>query len=283
MSDSARPTLSPEMSCEEVAELAGVYVLGALAPADYKAVAAHLATCQRLHEDVRELGGVVPALASLVEPIDAPARLKRRVLDAVQREAALSAPSSVATSKKLPGRFITLGAEPARPVRAPVSAAWRPPAWASWGAAVAAVLVLAVVGVWALGVQQRAQSAEERAAVLAEAIAAFSAPGSSVAMLRDSGNPDASGFAAFSADGRAYLVMVGMPAAPAGQTYQAWYIANDRPTSAGLLTVDADGYAVLMDLQPMPGTEVVALTMEPAGGSVQPTSAPFAVGELRPG
>ena len=146
----------------------------------------------------------------------------------------------------------------------------------------AAVLVLAVVGVWALGVQQRAATAEQRATVLSDAIAAMSAPGSSVAILRDSANPGAAGFAALSADGAAYLVMVGLPEAPAGRTYQAWYIANDQPTSAGLLTVDADGYAVLVDSQPMRGTQVVAITTEPAGGSAQPTSPPFAVGELRP-
>jgi len=146
----------------------------------------------------------------------------------------------------------------------------------------AAVLVLAVVGVWALGVQQRAASAEQRAAVLADAIAAMSAPGSLIAILRDSANQEAAGFAALSADGTAYLVMVGLPEAPSGQTYQAWYMADDQPTSAGLLTVDADGYAVLVDSQPMSGTQVVALTREPAGGSELPTSAPFALGELRP-
>lgn len=281
MSDLLRLT-ELEMSCVEVAELAGLYVLDALEPAEQSAVAAHLVTCQEAHEEFRELGSVVPALASLAQPIDAPVALKTRVLDAVAREATLGASAPVTSSQKLPGRFSSSLAEPARQVRVPAPAAWRPPAWASWGAAMAAVLVLAVVGVWALGVQQRAATAEQRATVLADAIAAMSAPGSSVAILRDSANPGAAGFAALSADGTAYLVMVGLPAAPAGQTYQAWYIANDQPTSAGLLTVDADGYAVLVDSQPMPGTQVVALTTEPAGGSAQPTSAPFAVGELRP-
>jgi len=270
-----------EMSCDEVAELAGLYVLDALERPEHASVAAHLASCHDAHEEVRELGSVVPALASLVQPIDAPATLKARVLDAVEREAALAPPMSVATSTKVPGFRAGL-TEPARPVQAPAPAAWRPPAWASWGAAMAAVLVLAVVGVWALGVQQRAASAEQRAAVLADAIAAMSAPGSLIAILRDSANQEAAGFAALSADGTAYLVMVGLPEAPSGQTYQAWYMADDQPTSAGLLTVDADGYAVLVDSQPMSGTQVVALTREPAGGSELPTSAPFALGELRP-
>lgn len=290
MSNSGRPTVMREMSCDEVVELAGLYVLDALEPADHEAVSLHLASCHQTHEEVRELGSVVPALASLAQPIDAPAGLKSRVLDAVRREAALAALSGAAPSKELPGRYTTLSAEarPTRPVRTPMTVAWRPPAWASWSAAIAAVLVLAVTGVWALGLQQqadiahqRANTAEQRAAVLGEAIAAFSAPDSSVAILRDSANPNASGFAAISAEGRAYLVMVGLPAAPAGQAYQAWYMVGDQPASAGLLTVGADGYAVL-DGQPVPGTQAVALTREPEGGSVQPTSEPFVVGELRP-
>jgi len=281
MNDAVRPIDTVQISCEEVAELAGLYVLDALEPAERAAVAAHLGTCREAHEEVRELGSVVPALASMAPPIDAPGALRARVLDAVAREATLSAPTPVAASRKLPGRFSTGLTEPARPLRVPAPAAWRPPAWASWGAAMVAVLVLAVVGVWGLGIQQRADTAEQRAEVLAQAIVAFAEPGSSVAILRDSANPDASGFAAVSADGRAYLVMVGLPEAPAGQTYQAWYMANDQPVSAGLLTVDADGYAVLAG-QPVPGTQAVVLTREPTGGSEQPTSEPFVVGELRP-
>jgi len=76
------------------------------------------------------------------------------------------------------------------------------------------------------------------------------------------------------------VVMSGMPAAPAGQTYQAWYLVDGQPASAGLMTVGSDGYAVLADITLVPGTSVVALTLEPAGGSDQPTSAPIVVGNV---
>jgi hypothetical protein len=290
MSDTAS-VRGHEMSCADVAEFAGLFVLDALEPGERDAVRAHLATCPELHEEMREVGGVVPALASLAQPVDAPAELKSRVLAAVAREAAeaRAAPTTEVDGRialpapgKLPGRYSS-GGRPLPPrAEAPARAAWQLPAWASWGTALAAVMVVAVVGVWGLGVQSRADSIEQRAAVLSDAIAAFSAPDSSVAILRDSANPSASGFAAVSADGRAYLVMVGLPSAPAGQTYQAWYIADGAPSSAGLLTVDADGYAVLVDDDPLSGTQVVALTREPLGGSIQPTSDPFVVGELRP-
>jgi anti-sigma-K factor RskA len=116
---------------------------------------------------------------------------------------------------------------------------------------------------------------------LSQAIAALSEPGSTVAVLQGSGSAaGARGFAAFPADGGAHVVLVDLPQAPAGQTYQAWYIADGAPTSAGLMAVGSDGYAVLADDEPLPGTEIFAVTLEPAGGSPQPTSDPIIVGEL---
>jgi anti-sigma-K factor RskA len=155
--------------------------------------------------------------------------------------------------------------------------------WASWGAAIAAVLVLAVVGVWALGVQSRADEATRRDAIVSAAITAISQPGSSIAVLRPSGTGTTSGtgFAAVSADGTAYVVMVGVPEAPSGRIYQAWFIRDNQPSSAGLMTVDRDGYAVLTNASPPAGAQVIALTVEPAGGSALPTSDPFALGEVR--
>lgn len=143
------------------------------------------------------------------------------------------------------------------------------------------MLIIAVVGVWALGVQSRASSAEERAAILTEAIRTFASPESSIAILRESAAGGSSGFAALAADGTAYLVMVNLAPVPADQTYQAWYIVGEQPISAGLLTVDENGLAVFVDADAASGTQVVALTREPKGGSDQPTTAPFVSGELR--
>ncbi|MEO6350011.1 MAG: anti-sigma factor [Candidatus Limnocylindrales bacterium] len=269
-----------EMSCDEVLGLSGLYVLDALERDERAAVADHLATCDRSHGEVRELGGVVPALANLAEPIEAPAELKARVLDAVQRAAG----NSVAATSKVQEFAVKPWAMdvPKPAVPSPAARRWAPPAWASWAAALAAVVILAVVGVWGLGAQSAADHANDRAQVLGEAIAAFSSEGSSTAVLRGSGqHAGSSGFAAFTPDGTGYLVMVGLDPAPAGQTYQAWYIDDGGPHSAGLMTVDADGYAVMVDDQPMMGATMVALTVEPVGGSALPTTDPFAAGEVQ--
>lgn len=274
----------PELNCDDVVELAGLYVLDALEPREREAVQAHLSTCSQAHAEIRDLGGVVPALASMAAPVDAPAELKARVLAAIASEP--RAASAARATQPSADQGVAVSRRPVfadRPLVGVERAAWRPPVWASWGAAVAAVLILAVIGVWALGVQSRADEAARRDVVVAEAIAAFSQPGSSVALLRPSGSGTTAGtgFAAVTADGRAYVVMIGLPEAPTGQTYQAWFIRDDQPTSAGLLTVDRDGYAVLTNSSPLAGVQVVALTLERAGGSAQPTSAPFALGEVR--
>jgi anti-sigma-K factor RskA len=264
------------MTHDEVLELSGLYVLDALEPSERAAVDAHLATCGDAHDEIAEMGGVVPALALLAEPVDAPPELKSRVLAAVASEAARTRP---VTAKPT----VEVAPWPMN-VTAPSPAARRSglPAWASWASALAAVLILAVVGVWGLGAQSAANRANERAETLSQAIAAFSQDGSSTAVLRGRGqHAGSSGFAAFTPDGKGYLVMVGLDPAPAGHTYQAWYIDAAGPHSAGLMTADADGYAVMVDEQPMTGATVVALTVEPTGGSDLPTTDPFAAGEVQ--
>jgi anti-sigma-K factor RskA len=252
------------LTCAEVTELAGLYVLDALEVAQRERVDAHLASCPEAHAEIAELGGTVPVLAAVAEPIAAPAALKARVL-ADYRTAQEPAPA--------PAVWQAPVVEPSRWYRRPSLA---------WTAAAAAVLVLAVAGGWAYTAQSRADAEAQRAESLAQAVTIMAQPNSSVAVLRGHDSAaGASGFAAFAADGAGYLVVVDLPAAPVGQAYQAWYIDDGRPASAGLLTVDADGFALLA-LPSVAGTDVMALTIEPSAGSAQPTSDPLVYGDVRP-
>ncbi len=69
----------------------------------------------------------------------------------------------------------------------------------------------------------------------------------------------------------------GLEALPAGRTYQLWMIEGDEITSAGLLE---DPAAAVMHPGAIPEDVVVGLTIEPAGGSDQPTMEPIGQGEL---
>lgn len=264
------------LTCEEASDLAPLFVLDALDPDERKAVADHLAGCRRAHDEFAELGAAVPALAAAVEPLEPPRALKGRVMAAYRAE---MVPARAHVPATQPWADQTLSRRDTRPAARPWFSLL--PAWPGWAAAAAALAIVAVVGAWGLSARADADRARLRAAELSTAIAAMSQPGSSIAVLQGSGAAaGASGFAAFPETGGGYVVVVDLPAAPAGQTYQAWYIADGTPASAGLLTVGGDRYAILANAQPVPGTTVVALTLEPAGGSSAPTSDPIVVGEV---
>ncbi len=75
------------------------------------------------------------------------------------------------------------------------------------------------------------------------------------------------------ADGQATLV-ANASAAPSGKTYQAWVIPpGGKPISAGVFA--GGRTSVDLETKAHPG-DTVAVTVEPAGGSQQPTTQPIA-------
>lgn len=281
MSDETR-RLPGGFSCAEVTELAGLYVLDALEPAEAERITAHLAECPEPHPEMAELGAVVPALALSVDEVDAPEELKSRVLESYGRYAMTAAATSDAAVEAANARG---SGSPVAPWQIQDEPAARRgsalPQWLGWAAAGAAVLVLAVISVWALGVQQRANLETQRAETMAAALQVLAQPDSSFALLQGQGSAaGVSGFAAFSAEGEGYMVMTNVPEAPEGMTYQAWYVVGGQPASAGVMEADADGFVVAEGLQPVEGADLMAVTLEPAGGSAEPTSDPIIVGEM---
>lgn len=282
------------LTCEEITELAGLHVLHALDAEESAAVRAHLDGCAAAHAEFMDLGGVVPAIARLFEPVDAPPELKSRVMAAV---AAAEAPASTVSATAVPPTVsASVAPGPAAPAPSRTQAemdarVWEPPAGErpqprrvnglGWAMTAAAVMVIAVLGAWNVVLQSRAGEVEQRAQLIAQAIAASTDPEAEVAVLRGTGSAQgASGFAAFPAEGEGYIVLVDLPPAPAGQTYQAWYLVDGQATSAGLMAVGADGYALMSDVAARDGSQQIALTIEPAGGVDTPSGAPVVAGEL---
>lgn len=272
----------------QVDELVGLYVLDALEADEMEAVREHLATCGEPHAAIAELGGVVPALFETIEPIDAPADLRGRVLAAVtdvEQLPAIQATSAPVVMRAEPGVSRPTSARAGEP-DAPIAIAAvreRRAGRSPWQTALAAaaVLLIAVLGGWNLLLQDRAGTAENRVAILRDAIAASTDPTSQVALLRGSGSAaGASGLAVFPSGRPGTIVVEGLPPAAGGRTYQAWFLANGTPVSAGLMAVGSDGLAVLSGLSPVSGTDTIALTDEVAGGVPQPTGTPIVVGHV---
>lgn len=84
----------------------------------------------------------------------------------------------------------------------------------------------------------------------------------------------ASGSVVRSSNGMATLVVSGLPAAPAGKTYEAWVIAGGTARPAGLFT--ARGRTATLSLtRDVPKGAIVGVTLERAGGAARPSGTPL--------
>ncbi len=133
------------------------------------------------------------------------------------------------------------------------------PRWANPVAAAAVVAACAAIalGVWNVSLHQQLSTAHT------EAIRSVPVSGHSGSVIVSSGGSGA-------------IVLSALPAAPAGKTYEAWVIRGEVAAPAGTFRGGAPTTYVKLSRR-VPSGAKVAVTIEPAGGSAQPTSAPFVV------
>lgn len=288
-------TDTPSLSCAAVRDLAPLYVLDALEPAEAASVRDHLATCSDAHAEMAELGGVAPYLAGSLEPLEPPAAVGERIAAAVRADLRARARDDTAAARLVEGYGGAAGPAEAAVREAPPLAAepvdlavaratramGRPrPAWRWLLEAVAVMALVGVVG-WDVVLQGQLDGARRQAALLGSALAAAAQAGSVTATLQGTGPAaGASGFVVAGTGGTNYMVISGLPDAGAGRTYQAWYLKGQTAVSAGTFTLGADGVTVVGMSSTAGPVTAVALTIEPAGGSVQPTSQPIALANL---
>jgi anti-sigma-K factor RskA len=75
------------------------------------------------------------------------------------------------------------------------------------------------------------------------------------------------------------LVAKNMPSVPEDRTCQIWVINNDVPKPSGLFQPDRNMTATPIT-HSISKADVIAVTVEPAGGSEKPTSDPVLLAEL---
>lgn len=93
----------------------------------------------------------------------------------------------------------------------------------------------------------------------------------------------ATGFVLISADGEdGALVVDGLPLLDESQQYQLWLIRDGQRTSGAVFSTDEKQYGGTRIRAPRPLTDysAVGITIEPAGGSEQPTGAQVLAGSL---
>jgi hypothetical protein len=270
------------LTCAEAEEMAALCVLDVLTPEEAAPVHAHLAACAEPHTDIGRAAEAAGALALSVDPVPAPTGLRDRLM------------AGIAATPQVPdalGSAVTTEATPVAPTQqrlepSPVMPLRRPgrasrPSRLVWLGLAAAAAIVLVLGGWNLSLQRQVSDADRQLALVRQAIAAASDPTSTVAPLTGTeAAPGASGVVVIPAAGTGYLMIQGLPALADDRVYQAWYLAGGAPTSAGLMDPSSEGVTVLAGLQPVPGTDTIALTVEPAGGLPSPSGAIVIMGTL---
>ncbi|MEV8127385.1 anti-sigma factor [Streptomyces sp. NPDC085944] len=247
------------MRTEDLHSLTGAYALHALSDDERDAFERHLADCADCHQETREFAAATArlGLAATVVPGTA---LRERVLHRITTVRQI--PPGGGTVEKAARRVVPRGRGLAR--------------WAL-AACLAAAAGLGGTAVWqyerAQDAGERAAQAERRAETLAGVLAAPDAE-SRTARLADG----ASGTLVVSERlDRAVFLASGMAEAPPGKVYQLWFDDHGTMRPAGLMDPGDDtSQAVLME-GAVDGAAGVGITVEPAGGSKQPTSDPIAL------
>jgi len=235
---------------DELNVLAGAYALDALDDAERARFEEHLAGCERCAEEVRGLRQATAEL-SRVSEAEPPAQLRAGVLAGI----AQVRPLPPVVDSALADNVVAL--RRARVARS------------TWQlVAAACALVAIVVAGW--GYSQHRDAARARSAQQSVVASLLAQPGVRAVTTSLS---QGSGTVVYS-PGEHRIVLLGrdLPALPADKTYQLWMLPDTGPAiSGGTFRTDGAGnvdYQVHGDLT---GVSRMGISVEPAGGSAQPT------------
>jgi anti-sigma-K factor RskA len=257
------------MTHQDLLESAAAYALGALDGPERAEFEAHLAGCTSCKAEVeayQEVAGLLAHAASAVQPPNG-AALRHRILSEAKGVRPISAAPKVQRRSTTP---------------------------AAWLAAAASLLLAVGAGLAYRAERSRVATlegevAEERAqvAVRDSTIAAFLGPEVHVVSLaQPDQKPSARVF--WNHTRQVFIVTAfNVPPAPAGKTYQLWALRKGKaPMSMGTFNTDASGrgtaiLAVAKDITDAGFIDDCGLTLEPDGGSPQPTESPRLLGGWR--
>ena len=228
------------------------------------------------------------------------ARDELRSLEDVVGDLGLAAPQ-VAPSPDLRARILAATAQQAPPLSLEAERNRRTSA-GLWAGAAAAALLILVLGASAYSQWSTAQDRGDRisalqaeldlqavriaqleqAATSAGAFVDFEQPLVWTELAPATGGAESPGFLARTPDGEAaYLVLTGVDVDPA-HVFQAWLI-EDGPVSVGTFRPDASGLGFLIlehSGGPVHAFSLIGVSVEPPGGSPQPTTDPIIVAEI---
>jgi anti-sigma-K factor RskA len=252
----------------DIHTLTGAYVVDALPEDEQRLFEEHLEECDACRQEVGELLVTATRLGgSLREP--PPAGLRDAVMAEID-QTRQEPPSAAEASEGTDDAVAQLDDRRRRdePRR------W----WTHLVAPAAAVVAIAVVGL-SLMVANLTDRLDQLEAASSQVTDVLAAPDAETLSVE---GPDGS-FARVvvaSSRGEAVFLTDGMPATSPDEIYELWLIDEEGPAPAGLFDVDERGRATRVLTGDLAGAAAIAVTVEPAGGSPQPTSDPLMVVEL---
>jgi anti-sigma factor RsiW len=236
------------MTDHDLHTLTGAYATDALDADERADFEAHLESCPACRQEVAELRATAARLAAATSA-PAPAALRERVL------------AEAAATRQLSPLPTVAGLDDHRARKQ------SPPWYRQPATAAAAVLLVVAAGLGGLAADQNREA--DQARQRAEQIAAVAADPDR-AELTAPVSPSGTGTVVAAGD---VAVFHGsdLPELPDGQTYQLWRVTGQDSQSAGILGRGGDVTEVVTGMGP---EDSVALTVEPAAGSDEPTSDP---------
>lgn len=257
-------------------ELAAAYALGALTAEEAAEYEAWLLEAPDATGEASAYADVASTLALAAEPVEPSADLRASILAQVAMTPQLPAAPAASVSPVAPEPIASSDPVTAAPTRAEQRAASRWSRGAVFLVAAAASVLLFVGGgvVGSLIAQgQRNDFAIEQATALAELQAAADAQ-QAVTEMEGGGQVTLiwSGELARSA-----IMVDEMPPAPEGKTYQLWYIRAGDPIPDATFEAADEGKTWRVLDGAMAGGDAVGVTLEPEGGSQEPSSDPLVV------
>lgn len=286
------------MDEREFAELAAGFVLDALSPADRRAFddarAAHPEWEHHVHADAATAAALAEGVPSAAPPLTMRSTLLARIATMPQLPEIDAAAAAAADPATLPGALAdtdTVEADDSSDAPGPAAAAEPAPAvdpapttttmqaisrrnWTRGILTLAASLVILVVlGFGAATVNEIVNRPPEVAALL-EIESAPDAQAATIDLV-DGGTMTAHWSESV---GKAVVVSAGLPEIADDETFELWFVRDGSAISAGTFEPTPDGGSTaVLDGAMEPG-DVIAVTVEPQGGSPdgEPSSAPIA-------
>lgn len=253
------------MNERDLHDLAAAYAVDAVDDEEREAFAAHLPSCEPCRQEVAQLTDAAAALSDGLQ-VQPPPELRDRVLGLIAAEAA--GPQTPSGAQTPSGERAHDGAAGGDVVPLTRARGHRRPGAGSRRGWLVAAAAAVVVGVGAWGVSQTlAPDPLDRVVSAADA-----------REYESTETPGLSVITSASADQAVLRLPEDLTPPPSGSVLQAWFITGDgEARSAGVLDVEeTEDRSVLLDGS-FAGAAVVGLTVEPEGGSSQPTTDPIGV------